>query len=71
MIQYVDLFGRLSRAGWSTYRLQKEHVMGSGTITRINAGMSVSTDTIDTVCKLCRCQPGDLLRWVPDEEAGE
>lgn len=45
--------------------------MGSGTITRINAGMSVSTDTIDTVCRLCRCQPGDLLRWVPDEEAGE
>lgn len=68
MIVYQDVLQRLQDKGWSTYRLQKEHQIGNGTITRIKAGLSVSTDTIDTICKLCRCQPGDLLRYVKDEE---
>jgi putative transcriptional regulator len=25
--------------------------------------------TLDAVCRVLGCQPGDVLRWVPDEEA--
>lgn len=63
MIVYKDVFEKLLENGWSAYRLQRERVMGNGTITRIKAGMSVSTDTIDTICKLCHCQPGDVLEY--------
>jgi putative transcriptional regulator len=69
LIVYQDVFEKLLDKGWSTYRLQKEHQMGNGTISRIKAGLSVSTDTIDTICKLCQCQPGELLRYV--ENKGE
>jgi len=24
--------------------------------------------TLDAVCRVLECQPGDVLRWVPDEE---
>jgi putative transcriptional regulator len=24
--------------------------------------------TLDAVCRVLGCQPGDILRWVPDEE---
>lgn len=71
MIEYVDILGRLASNGWTTYRLQNEHMIGNGTICQIRAGRPISTTTIDTVCRLCRCQPGELLRWVPDDEAGE
>lgn len=67
MIVYNNIFQRLSRAGWSTYRLTKSGIMGSGTIQRINAGLSISTETIDKICALCDCQPGDILKFIPDK----
>lgn len=27
--------------------------------------------TLDAVCRVLGCQPGDVLRWVPDEETAE
>ena len=33
---------------------------------QIRAGKPITTRTIDTICELCRCQPGDLITWAPD-----
>ena len=68
MIRFQDILKLLSEHGWSTYRLIKEKRISSGTITRIRKGQSVSTDTIDTICGLCDCQPGDLMEYVPDQD---
>lgn len=64
MILFKNILGKLSDAGWSTYRLQKEKQISNGTIIRIRAGKSISTATIDKVCELCGCQPGDLMQYV-------
>ena len=71
MIVYNDILGRLSQAGWSTYRLTKEKVIGNGSLDRIRRGESISTNTIDIICRLCHCQPGDLLQYEEDEERAE
>ena len=63
MIVYLDPIGKLQQAGYSTYRLRKEKLISNGTIIRIKAGLSISTDTIDTICRLCNCQPGDIIRY--------
>ncbi len=26
--------------------------------------------TLDAICRVLECQPGDILQWVPDEEEG-
>ena len=26
-------------------------------------------DTLESICEALQCQPGDLLRWLPDAEA--
>ena len=70
MIVFQDLLKRLSDAGYSTYRLRKEGLISNGTIDRLRAKQSISTTTIDTICRLCDCQPGDLMRYAPDEEEG-
>ncbi|KQZ06000.1 hypothetical protein ASD19_12895 [Microbacterium sp. Root53] len=31
---------------------------------------AVRFTTLDALCQVLDCQPGDLLRWVPDEDAG-
>ena len=68
MLVYLDILKLLSDHGWSTYRLQKEGQMGNGTIIQIRTGKPISTTTIDTICRLCNCQPGDILKYVPGEE---
>lgn len=68
MIIFHDLLRRLSDAGWSTYRLRQERQISNGTIARIRAGESLSTETIDTICRLCKCQPGDLMSYQDEGE---
>lgn len=71
MIIFKDILRKLSDAGWSTYRLHKEKVMGNGVIDRIRKGESITTNTINIICKLCKCQPGDLLEYRDSTEDEE
>lgn len=32
---------------------------------------AVRFSTLDALCAALDCQPGDLLRWVPDDEGGD
>lgn len=69
MIVYKDVFAKLASCGWTIYRLTKEKKLGKATITNIKAGKAISTDTLDTICSLCKCQPGELIGYI--EDAGE
>lgn len=30
---------------------------------------AVRFTTLDAICRILECQPGDVLRWVPDDES--
>ena len=70
MIIYHNILKKLSESGWSTYRLQKEKQISNGTIIQIRKQKPITTATIDTICRLCNCQPSDLISWKPDDMAG-
>lgn len=67
MIEYLNILGKLSAAGYSTYRLRKENLIPGSTLDRLHRGDPVTTATIDTICRLCECQPSDLLAYRPDD----
>ncbi|MGL3151667.1 helix-turn-helix domain-containing protein [Microbacterium sp. A82] len=31
---------------------------------------AVRFTTLEAICRVLECQPGDILRWIPDEEEG-
>ena len=64
----IDVLSALKEKGFSTYTLRKEKLLGVQTIQDINAGKVPGIKSIETLCKLLRCQPGALLRYVPDEK---
>ena len=70
MIRYDNILAKLAASGWPTTRLQKERQISNGTIIQIRAGKPITTTTIDTICRLCSCQPGDLMHYEPDKEEG-
>ena len=63
MIVFVEVIEKLAANGWTQYRLKKEGKIGSETIKRIRLNQSISTDTINTICELCDCQPSDVMRY--------
>jgi putative transcriptional regulator len=32
---------------------------------------AIRFSTLDAICRVLRCQPGDILRWTPDEPDGD
>lgn len=68
-IQYkVDVLAELKKAGYSSYRLRKEKLMGQRDMQQIRDGLPVSWAVIGLLCELLACQPGDLLAYVPPEK---
>ena len=71
-IQYkVDVLAALKAAGYSSTRLRREKLMGQATMTQLRRGELVSWLNIDTICRLLQCQPGDVLEYVDESEAGQ
>ena len=67
IVYKIDIVKALKDAGWSSYRIRKEKIIGEQQMTQIRKGEIVSTACLDKICKLLDCQPGDILEYVPTE----
>jgi len=68
-IVYAKLFDLLKEKGYTTYRIRKEKLMGQGTLTALKNGTGgLEHKTIERLCQVLGCQPGDLMEYVPEEE---
>ncbi|MCH5261144.1 MAG: helix-turn-helix transcriptional regulator [Lachnospiraceae bacterium] len=63
-----DVLGALKAAGYTSYRLRRERIFGERVIQQLRDGEVVSWKTIDTLCTLLNCQPGDIVEHTPDSE---
>lgn len=68
MIQYsIDVLAALKEAGYSQSFLKNQNILGSSTLSRMRHGELIRWESINTICNLLRCQPGDLFEWTPDD----
>lgn len=64
MIGYkFDILDALNKQGFTTYKLRKDKIIGERTIQQLRNNQLVSWATIDTICRLLDCQPGDILEY--------
>ena len=68
MILYDPLWKTMKECGATTYTLQVKGQISSSTIRRLKAGESVSTNTLDALCKILHCDLSDIVAYLPDEE---
>ena len=69
-IIYTKLFDLLKENGYTTYRIRKEKLLGQGTLTALKNGRGgLDAKTLNRLCRVLDCQPGDLMEYVPDETA--
>ena len=67
MISYDKLFDLLKEKGYTTYRIRQEKLIGQGTLTALKNGTGgLDSKTINRLCQVLNCQPGDLIEYVPE-----
>ena len=65
----VDIMAELKKKGYSSTRIREEKLIGQSYLQQIRHGELVSWKTLDTICALLECQPGDLIEFVKENEA--
>lgn len=66
-IQYkIDILATLKEKGYTSTRIREEKLIGQSYLQQMRHGELVSWKTIDTICRLLNCQPGDLVEYVDD-----
>jgi putative transcriptional regulator len=68
MISYEPLWRTMANKNATTYTLQAKGGVSSSTIRRMKAGHSVSTNTLDALCKLLNCTLSDIVEYIPNEK---
>lgn len=68
MISYDNLWRTMKKKGISQYALIKKHNISPAQITRLKRNESVSTHTIETFCKILKCNVEDIMQYTDDDE---
>lgn len=69
MLYYkFDILEALKEKEYTSYRIRKEKIFGEATLTKFRQGVVVSSEVLDKLCELLKCQPGDILEYVDDEK---
>ena len=63
IIYKVDILAELKKAGYNTSRIRKENIFGEQTLQKIRKNQVVYGNTLDKLCELLQCQPGDILEY--------
>lgn len=66
MISYAPLWNTLQEHNMTTYTLRQYKGFGGGTIQRLRKNLSVSTNTLDDLCKILNCPLSDVAVFVDD-----
>ena len=67
MIPYAPLWETMKRKNATTYTLQVKGEISSSTVRRLKANESVSTNTLDALCRILDCELDDIIAYLPDE----
>lgn len=65
MISYAPLWRTMKAQGATTYTLQVKGEISSSTVRRLKAGESVSTNTLDALCRILGCELTDIVEYLP------
>ena len=65
----------LRKRGWTAYRLARETGLTMPSVYRharqkVRVGR-VESETLDRFCAALKCQPGDLLEYIPEQRSGK
>lgn len=58
----------LSNRGYTSTKMRKDKIISQATLQNIRQGKGITTDTINTLCIILKCQPSDIIEVTPTDE---
>nr|DAW21080.1 MAG TPA: putative transcriptional regulator [Caudoviricetes sp.] len=69
VIRYkIDVFEALKKQGFNQTRLQHDNLLPKQTMSNIKEGKSITLETLNKICIMCRLQPGDIIEVIPTDD---
>ena len=70
-ISYKRLLQIFAERGITSYTIKKDNVVGQSAWKKVHAGGHIDTRTIEALFAYLKCQPGDILEYVPEDQPRE
>ena len=72
MIKYkIDILQELKNKGYNTTVIRQNKILSEATCQQIRQGKTPGIKTLDTLCRLLKKQPGQLLKYIEEEQETE
>lgn len=69
-IKYNRLIALLEKKGYTTYKIRQDNIMSQSAWQKIRTGTGhIDTRTIEKLCHILGCQPGDIMEY--EEESND
>lgn len=70
--KYDKLFVLLQERGITSYRIRKDNIISQAALTKMkNGDGNIDTRTLERLCSVLKCQPGDIMEYVEESEGVE
>ena len=67
--KYDKLFDLLVKKGISTFKIRKDNLISQAALTKMkNGNGNIDTRTLERLCAVLHCQPGDIMEYVEERE---
>lgn len=67
-MNYDPLFALMKEKGLTTYKIRKDHIITESTLQKFRENKCVTTDSIGALCQALDCQPGEIMRYIPEAD---
>ena len=68
MIVFDKLWQTMQHRGVSTYKLRNTYGMDTNTIKRLRLNQNVTTETLNKLCGILKCDLEDIAQYIKDEK---
>lgn len=62
----IDILAALKEAGFNSYKIRTDNLLSQGCLQSLRSGKPISWANIEALCRLLKCQPGDILEYIED-----
>lgn len=67
----LDVMMAKRKVGLTELAKEVDITLANLSILKNNKAKAVRLSTLEAICKALDCQPGDILEYVPDDDAGQ
>ena len=68
LVYKINILDKLKEAGYSSYKMRREQLLGEATIQKLRENRMIVIESIDSVCRMLQCQPGDIIEFQDEKK---